>query len=155
MPNSHDPALHLLPAPVAVIGCARDGVTAGLTCAWLCRVSTDPARLLVAVAPERHTWGVLEGAARFSVSILRDDQVEVGRLFGLRSGREVDKWAAVEHVRLADGTPALARCAARLLCRLISRTPLGDHDGFLGEVEWSEVVDGPPALPMRGRDWAP
>lgn len=155
MDRIHDDALNLLPAPVAVVGAAHDGVAAGLTCAWLTRVSATPPRLLVAVAPERHTWTVLDRAARFSVSILREDQVETGRLFGLESGRDVDKWARIGHVLLAGETPALAACAARLLCRVVGRLPLGDHEGFLGEIEVSEVVDGPPALPMRGRDWIP
>lgn len=155
MPRSHDPALNLLPAPVAVVGASAGGRDAGLTCAWLCRVSTDPPRILVAVAPERHTWSLLDVAEHFSVSVLREDQVAEGRLFGLRSGRDLDKWAEVEHVRLEGGAPALARCAARLLCRLAGRFQLGDHEGFLGEVTWSEVVDGPPSLPMRGRDWIP
>lgn len=151
----HDPALFLLNAPVAVIGVAHGGRTAGLTAAWLSRVSTSPPLLLVAVAPERHTWGVLDAAEGFSVSILRDGDLETGRLFGLNSGRDVDKWGRVEHVLTADGSPALTRCAARLSCRTTSRLPTGDHEIFVGEVVASEVVDGGPALPMRGADWAP
>jgi len=157
--SSHDPALHLLHAPVCVIGAACSGQTAGLTAAWVTRVSLDPARLLVSVAPERHTWGVLNAAGYFSVSILGEDQVATGRLFGLSSGRDVDKWSEVAHVLLqrdgGDDVPALADCAARLLCRTISRTDCGDHDGFLGEIISSDVVAGAPALAMRGRDWIP
>ena len=90
---------------------------------------------------------------------LGEDQVDVGRLFGLRSRRDVDKWAETGHVEMAADeagpAPALARCAARLLCRTTGRLEAGDHEIFVGEVVVSEVVAGGPALPMRGRDWIP
>jgi flavin reductase (DIM6/NTAB) family NADH-FMN oxidoreductase RutF len=157
--HSHDPALHLLHAPVCVIGAASAGQTAGLTAAWVTRVSLDPARLLVAVAPTRHTWAILNAAGVFSVSILGEAQVDIGRVFGLCSGRDLDKWSEVAHVLLnnEDGAdvPALTDCAARLLCRTVTRVNLGDHDGFVGEIITSEIVDGAPALAMCGRDWIP
>ncbi len=158
-PHTHDPALHLLHAPVCVIGAASADRTAGLTAAWVTRVSLAPARLLVAVSPERHTWDILDAAGVFTVSILGENQVDIGRLFGLQSGRDLDKWSKVAHVLLAneDGAdvPALADCAARFLCRTVTRINLGDHDGFVGEIMTSDVVAGAPALAMRGRDWIP
>jgi len=157
--SPHDEALHLLHAPVCVVGTAVKGRSAGLTAAWVSRVSLDPVRILVAVSSERHTWGVLNESGAFSLSILREDQLDVGRLFGLKSGREMDKWAQVAHVLLKRDhgvdIPALASCSARILCRTVNRVDLGDHEGFVGEVIASEIVGGGPALPMRGRDWIP
>ncbi len=159
MSANHDPALHLIPAPVVVVGVAADGTSGGLTAAWVTRVSTQPPMVAVAVAPERFTHGLLDAAGSFTLSVLGEDQVEVGRLFGLNSRRDVDKWAETDSVEMvADGAgpaPALARCAARLLCRTTGRLEAGDHEIFVGEVVASEVVAGGPALPMRGRDWIP
>jgi flavin reductase (DIM6/NTAB) family NADH-FMN oxidoreductase RutF len=150
----HDESLQLMQSPVAVIGAAADGILGGLTCAWLTRVSTDPPRVVVAIAPERYTYGLLVVGECFSVSILGEGQTDVGRLFGLHSRRDRDKWSETDHVLLEGGVPALAECAARLLCRLIETVPVGDHDLFVGEIIGSDVVSGPPALPMRGRDYA-
>jgi len=152
--TTHDESLHLIHSPVAVIGTAADGVLGGLTCAWLTRVTTDPPRIVVAIAPERYTHGLLVVGGCFSVSILSEGQIDVGRLFGLHSRRERDKWSETDHVLLEGGVPALAECAARLLCRLVEKVPVGDHDLFVGEIIGSDVVSGPPALPMRGRDYA-
>lgn len=149
-----DAALQLFPAPVTVIGAAADGRRGGLTAAWVTRVSSDPALIAVAIAPSRHTHGLLRVGGAFSVSLLREGQVETARLFGLHSGRDRDKWAEVAHVEL-DGVPALAACAARLLCRTVARHAAGDHDLFVGEVLAAEVPDGGPALPLRGTDYAP
>lgn len=150
-----DQVMQLFPQPVAVIGAVRDGEMGGLTAAWVTRVSIDPALVLVSIGHERHTWHLLETATRFSVSLLAAGQVPEGRLFGRHSRRDRDKWAEVDHVLLGEGVPALARCCARLLCGIESRFTTGDHDCLVGRILLAEVVDGPPALPMRGTDWAP
>jgi flavin reductase (DIM6/NTAB) family NADH-FMN oxidoreductase RutF len=150
-----DKALGLIPAPVCVVGIERDGVTGGMTAAWVTRVSHRPPLLIVAIGHQRYTHELFADGAEFTVSVLAEDQVAVGRLFGLHSRRDRDKWAEVDHVRLGGGAPALQRCAARLLCRVVARFATGDHDCFVGEVRGADVVDGPPALPMRGADYAP
>ncbi len=150
-----DDALRLMPAPVAVVGAARQGELAGLTAAWLTRVSMDPPLLLVAIGHERFTYEFLREGTAFTVSLLHRNQVEIARLFGLNSGRERDKWSEVDHELLADGSPVLTHCSARFQCRLVQRVTAGDHDLFIGEVAEAWIIDGGPALPMRGSDYAP
>ncbi len=153
--SPHDPALHLLASPVVVVGAADGERRGGLTAAWVSRVSASPPLLVVSVSPLRHTHGLLRDGGEFTVSVLREGQVEVARLFGLQSGRDLDKWERTPAVLLGGGVPALRDCAARLLCRLAGRHPAGDHELLVGEVLGSEVVGGGPALPMRGTDYAP
>jgi len=148
-------ALRSIPAPVAVIGAAKGSLLGGLTAAWLTRVSSDPALLLVAVGHGRFTWELLAEARQFTVSVLAEGQVAQARLFGLNSRRDVDKWAGTAHVLLGEGVPALRHCTSRFLCEVASRFTTGDHDCFVGRVVTAEVVDGGPALPLRGSDYAP
>ena len=155
LPSPLDDALRLLAAPVAVIGVARDGILGGLTAAWLTRVSHEPPLLMVAVGHERFTWELLADADHFTVSVLAEGQVPEARLFGLKSRREVDKWAETAHVLLGDGIPALQHCSVRFLCRVESRFTTGDHDCFVGRLVAGEVVAGDPVLPLRGADYAP
>jgi len=150
-----DEVLRLFPQPVAVVGAARDGELGGLTVAWVTRVSMDPPLVLVSLGHQRRTFGLLEGAREFTVSLLAEGQVPEARLFGLYSGRDRDKWAETPHVLLGDGVPALARCAARLLCAVEGRFTTGDHDCLVGRVTAAETVAGGPALPLRGADYAP
>jgi flavin reductase (DIM6/NTAB) family NADH-FMN oxidoreductase RutF len=152
---SLDETLRLIPGPVAVIGAAKDGILGGLTAAWLTRVSMDPPLLLVSVGHQRFTWELLDGAAHFTVSVLAESQVTEARLFGLKSRRDVDKWAQTAHVLLGEGIPALEHCSARFLCAVESRFTTGDHDCLIGRILIGETVAGGPALPMRGRDYAP
>lgn len=150
-----DEALRLIPAPVAVVGVRREDITGGLTAAWVTRVSIDPALLLVSIGHQRYTHELLQGAEQFTVSVLAEDQVPVARLFGLKSRREVDKWAEVDHDLLGEGIPALRHCTARFLCRVRDVFRTGDHDCYVGEIVSAETVAGAPALPMRGGDYRP
>lgn len=150
-----DAALRKMPAPVAVVGVTCDGVLGGLTAAWVTRVSLEPALLLVAVGHQRYSYELLQGSENFTVSLPTEDQVEAARLFGLKSRRDVDKWAEVDHDLLGDGVPALRDCAARFLCRKVDSLRTGDHDCFVGEVLAAEIPAAEAALPMRGADYAP
>ena len=154
-PEIIDEALRLITAPVAVIGAASGGMLGGLTASWVTRVSVDPPLLLVSIGRERFTYDLLCRSEEFSVSLLHADQVEIGRLFGLHSRRDRDKWAEVDHDLLGQGVPALLGCTARFLCRKENTVPAGDHDLFIGRILTAEVAAGPPALPMRGTDYAP
>ena len=155
VPTIIEDAMRLIPAPVAVIGAASEGTLGGLTAAWLTRVSLDPPLLLVAIGRQRFTYDLLRHSTAFTVSLLHADQVAEARLFGLYSRRERDKWDEVDHDLLGEGIPALRRCSARFLCRIGDVVPTGDHDLFIGRVESAEILAGQPALPMRGRDYAP
>jgi len=154
-PSAFDEALHLLPAPVTVIGVRSGEELGGLTAAWVTRVSLEPPLLVVAIGHDRRTWELLADAVQFTVSVLREDQVDVARRFGLHSRREIDKWAQTDHVLVGDEMPAVADCSARYLCRLTDRFVTGDHDCVVGEILMAETVAGGPALPMRGADYAP
>jgi flavin reductase (DIM6/NTAB) family NADH-FMN oxidoreductase RutF len=149
-----DAALQLLPAPVAVVGVRAGDELGGLTAAWVTRVSIAPPLVLVSIGHERRTWDLLQEAREFTISVLAEDQVPVGRLFGRHSRRDRDKWAETPHVLMGEGIPALERCSARWLCRIQDRFTTGDHDCFVGRVVEARVVDGAPALPMRGADYA-
>ncbi|MCP4293605.1 MAG: flavin reductase family protein [bacterium] len=148
-------SLRQIPAPVAVVGACADGVLGGLTAAWVTRVSLDPAMLLVAVGHERYTYDLLKSSDEFTISLPNIEQVDTARLFGLKSRRDVDKWAQVDHVLLGRGTPALKNCTVRFLCRKTDAFKTGDHDCFVGEVVEADSLDDLPALPMRGADYAP
>ena len=153
--TQRDDILRLIPGPVTVIGAATAGVLGGLTASWVTRVSQDPPLLIAAVGRERYTWQLLQGAAHFTVSLLGEGQVAVARLFGLRSRRDVDKWALVEHDLLGPGVPALRHCAASYLCSVEGRFATGDHDCLVGRVvEWRRGAALAP-LPLRGADYAP
>jgi len=150
-----DEILRLIPGPVTVVGVANAGVLGGLTASWITRVSQEPPLLLVAIGRERYTWQLLRNASHFTISLPGADQVAAARLFGLRSRRDVDKWALVEHDLLGPGVPALRHCAARFLCGIEGRFATGDHDCLIGRVVELGRGAAETPLPLRGADYIP
>lgn len=111
--------------------------------------------LLVAVGHERYTYELMNNSHEFTISLPSISQVKEARLFGLKSRRDVDKWAQVDHDLLGEGVPALKHCTTRFLCRKTEVLRTGDHDCFVGVVISAEKLSEETALPMRGADFAP
>ena len=115
-------------------------------------VSLHPPIVLVSVGHDTHTYGFLEQERRFGVSVLRQEQQEIGTYF---AKRPEDRKGEVDYsYTLADGgVPVLAGSIAFFACQVIGTHAYGDHTIYLGEVkELGEVADGTPLL-FYGSRW--
>ncbi|HIE09743.1 MAG TPA: flavin reductase [Armatimonadetes bacterium] len=119
---------------VYVVGAKDKGRVNALTCAWVMRVSFSPPMVAVAVGKTRYTHDMIKNSGAFSVNVLAEDQVELGRHFGLKSGREVDKFANIPYREGRTGSPIIEGVSAWLDCRLVHAYDAGDHTIFVGEV---------------------
>jgi flavin reductase (DIM6/NTAB) family NADH-FMN oxidoreductase RutF len=110
----------------------------GLTVAWASQVSLKPPMVAVAVDKRWYSHELLSIGEHFTVNVLADDQVPLGKHFGSSSGRTTDKLEGVEWEPGANGLPKLAGCRAWIECRKIDAVSTGDHTLFIGEVVASE-----------------
>jgi len=79
--------------------------------------------LTVYVRPTRHTWGLLNEHAEFTVNFLPPAMRPALSLCGSKSGRDLDKWAAAKLEQEASETVRVPRVAgARLAfeCRTLA-----------------------------------
>lgn len=127
---------------VYVLGSRRGREMTAMTAAWVARVSERPPSLAVAVRDDRYTHGVILESATFSLSVLRDDQVDVATHFAETSGEYHDKLHGVPYGQSPSGSPVLLDCLAYLDCRVLDTAHAGDHTVFIGEVMAGEVVSG-------------
>ncbi|MEM2106891.1 MAG: flavin reductase family protein, partial [Candidatus Bathyarchaeia archaeon] len=58
----------------------------------------------------------------------------VARLFGLQSGRDIDKFATIPYETKVTGAPILKDCLAYLDCEVERAIPVGDHTLFAGRI---------------------
>ncbi len=121
-----------------VISKASDRVN-GLTVAWASQVSLKPPMVAVAVDKRWYSHELLSRGEHFTVNVLADDQVPLGKHFGSSSGRTTDKLERVMWEPGANGVPNLAGCSAWIECRKIDTVSTGDHTLFIGEVVASEL----------------
>jgi flavin reductase (DIM6/NTAB) family NADH-FMN oxidoreductase RutF len=124
---------------VYVVTSKADNRVNGLTVAWASQVSLKPPPVAVAVDKRWYSHELLSGGEHFTVNVLANGQVPLGRHFGSSSGRTAEELEGVEWEPGANGVPRLAGCRAWMECRKIDTVSTGDHTLFIGEVVASEL----------------
>lgn len=119
---------------VYVISTAFEGRMNALTAAWVARASFVPPLITVSIGKTRFSHAMILGSGVFAVSVLGEDDIEMGRHFGLKTGRKTDKFEGIDYETKVTGCPVLKECIAWLDCRVVSSHDAGDHTIFIGEV---------------------
>lgn len=112
----------------------------GMTAAWVSQVSLRPLLLVVSIAPGRYSHDLIKESGVFAVNVLTREQVDLGKRFGFQSGRRVDKFAGLEYIVAATGSPILPQAHAYFDLKLVDTFPAGDHSLFVGEVVEAKVL---------------
>jgi 3-hydroxy-9,10-secoandrosta-1,3,5(10)-triene-9,17-dione monooxygenase reductase component len=124
---------------VNIVCAQHEGRLGGLAVAWATQVATD--RVLICVGKQSATRELILASRAFGLSVLRRDQVGVGRDFGRRSSRKVDKFAEVGHHTAETGSPLLDDCATTLDCRVEAVHDHGDAKLIVGRVVAAERLE--------------
>lgn len=119
---------------VYVISTAHNGRLNALTAAWVARASFVPPLITVSVGTARFSHEMIKESGIFAVSILGPEDIELGKQFGLKTGRKTDKFEGVDYEIKTTGAPVLMGCIAWLDCKVASYHEAGDHTIFIGEV---------------------
>ncbi|MEM3654186.1 MAG: flavin reductase family protein, partial [Candidatus Bathyarchaeia archaeon] len=77
---------------VAIVTSKMDNKINGLSVAWITQVSFQPPLVAVSIGKTKYTHEMIKNSKVFAVSILYEGQVDVAKHFGLRSGKEIDKF---------------------------------------------------------------
>jgi flavin reductase (DIM6/NTAB) family NADH-FMN oxidoreductase RutF len=108
----------------------------------------DQPRLTAGLWKNNLTHELVQASGALAVHLLRSDQDEL--VFGLESGRDVDKLAGLEVAAGAGGVPLLPDCLAIFECRVAGTMDAGDHSVFLADVVHSRTVSA--GEPLWWRD---
>lgn len=132
------PGNMLYPVPVVMVSCQRPGETPNIiTVAWAGTVCSDPVMLSVSVRKERYSHGILTDTGEFVVNLVTKDLAFATDFCGVKSGRDVDKFAEMELTPLPSSrisAPGIQESPVNLECRVRQVLQLGSHDLFLAEV---------------------
>ncbi len=129
--------------PVLIVGCYdTNGRPNAMAVAWGGICSSKPPAVAVSVRPERHTHAGIAARKAFTVSVPSEAQLAEADLFGIASGRDLDKFQATgmtpvraEHV----DAPYVGEFPLVLECRLIATVELGAHTQYVGEIVDAKV----------------
>ncbi len=154
------------PAPVFIVGTySQQGDPNVMAVAWGGICCSEPPCVAISVRKATLTYGNLLQRRAFTISIPSVDHVEMADFFGIASGRDVDKLAAVGltpvRSQLTDA-PYVEEFPVILECKVVHVAELGLHTQFVGEILDVKVdeacldADGKPRVSLiRPFSWAP
>ena len=125
------------PVPPVLVSCGAGEKANLITIAWAGTVCTQPPRVAISVRPTRHSYGLILESGAFVVNLPTTALAKAVDWCGVKSGKEVDKFAALGlHTAPAakESCPLLAESPVNLECKVFQRLSLGSHDLFLADV---------------------
>ncbi|MCL6577443.1 flavin reductase family protein [Kyrpidia sp.] len=146
--NEFRHAMGRFPTGIAVITVADGGKIHGMTANSLTSVSLQPPVILICVDQHAKCRNLIQKAGLFGVNILKENQMEISRLF---ARQPIEKDVEVTFRRAAKGAAVLDGALAHLICETIEEVEVGDHTVFFGKVIETSAGEGRPLGFFRGR----
>ena len=131
------PGTLLAPAPPALVSCGTMEAHNVLTAAWTGIVCSEPPMTYVSIRPERYSHGIIQEKGEFVINLPCEAIVKATDLCGVKSGRDVDKFALAGLTAEPSNVvaaPGIAECPISLECKVREVYKLGSHDMFLADI---------------------
>ncbi len=132
----------LNPEPAVLVSCGSMEKPNLFTVAWCGTICTQPSMVSISVRPERHSYGLIKESGEFVINLTTEALVRATDWCGVKSGRDVDKFAACGLTAAPAAkvsAPLLAESPVNMECKVTQIIPLGSHDLFLAEVVACDV----------------
>ncbi len=111
-----------------------------ITLEWFMKTSIKPPMFAISIGHTRYSHDCLQNFRFFNLCLPSKEMVEVSKICGSKSGRDIDKFEETEVKwfagRLAK-LPILKEAKANFECKIITQVRSGDHTIFVGEVKHS------------------
>ena len=140
------PSNMLYPVPAVLVTCIDENGRANvMTAAWAGTICSDPVMLSVSIRKERFSHDIIKRTGEFVVCLTTEKLVKVTDYVGVRSGKDIDKFALSGDLKLTKSesrfvkAPGIAESPVCLECRVSQILELGSHDMFLAEVLSTDI----------------
>lgn len=110
---------------------------------WLTQASFEPPLIVAGVKADSGSAAIIEATGTFAVSVLADDQLDIGKAFFRSTTVEGNKLNGHEfEPGPATGAPLITACPWWFEVRVTDTVAKGDHTIYVGEVVEAGVRDG-------------
>ena len=117
------PGNMLYPVPAVMVSCAREGETPNIiTVAWAGTVCSDPAMVSISVRKERFSHRIIKDTGEFVINLVNRPLVRATDYCGVKSGRDVDKFQAMDlHQEMPEtiSAPGIEELPLTLECKVL------------------------------------
>ncbi|MBL1076426.1 flavin reductase [Nocardia sp. 2] len=129
--QSFDAIVARADAPIWIVTATAGERQAGCLVGFATQVSIEPRRFLVGLSTANDTFTVAAQARHLAVHLLGEEGFALAQLFGSETGADLNKFEHCDWRPGPHGLPILAGAAAWFTGRVLARTDLGDHQGFV------------------------
>jgi flavin reductase (DIM6/NTAB) family NADH-FMN oxidoreductase RutF len=121
---------------------APDGERDGCLIGFATQCSVKPARFIACISKQNRTFDAVSAAEGIAVHFLGSEQLELAKLFGGRTGDEVDKFGLCAWTEGPGGLPVLDDVPGWFAGRILDRHDVGDHVALVLEPTVAEDRGG-------------
>jgi 3-hydroxy-9,10-secoandrosta-1,3,5(10)-triene-9,17-dione monooxygenase reductase component len=145
-------ALGKIPSGVFILLAEHDGKTGAMMASWVQQAGFVPPTILVGIGKGRPITPIVQGAGRFTLSVVGADDHALMKKYARGIPDGVDPLEGVAVARTTGGAVYLAESLAHLECKLVKTIdPGADHDLLVAEVSDGIVLkEGAPFVHLRG-----
>jgi flavin reductase (DIM6/NTAB) family NADH-FMN oxidoreductase RutF len=122
----------------------------GMLVSWVQQCAFEPPHVSVALKRGRPINEWMEPGAPFTLNILDDTQTDMIVHFGRGFELGEPAFTGLEVLRPENSAVVLEEALAYLVCRAVTRQPVGDHELVIGQVVSGRLLsEGQPMVHMR------
>jgi flavin reductase (DIM6/NTAB) family NADH-FMN oxidoreductase RutF len=154
MSDFDDFAAHL-DYPMFIATLNGGGTKAGCLVGFATQCSIEPVRFIVFLSDKNFTFQIAEKASTIALHLVPKSEIELARLFGEKTGDDIDKFTSCAWSPGPGGAPLLEVCPDRLVGRVTERIRGGDHDGFILEPLEASSSEVPFLMFQAAKDFDP
>ncbi len=137
---------------IYIVTARADGRENGQIATWVMPATLvpDTPRAAVILSPLNYTHELILKSGRFALNMLSDQQAGLVPLFGLLSGRDVDKFDGLALERSPSGLPLPAGTCGWAECVVAASIDAGDRRLYLADITGQRVYKG--RIPLKKSD---
>lgn len=131
------PGTLMAPVPPALISCGDGEKDNLITIAWTGIINSEPAQTYISVRPSRYSYELIKKSGEFVINMPSSHIVRSIDFCGVKSGRDLDKFAACKLTRQKASIvacPMVEESPVSIECRVTKIVPLGTHDMFIADI---------------------
>ncbi len=125
---------------VYIVSTWGEGKACGCTANSAMQITSEPATIAVSINHSNYTNECIQKTGKFAISIMGEhsDPSIIGT-FGFRSGRDIEKFANVDH-EMRSFLPVVKDSCAYIVCDVVDKMETETHTVFLGKVIDCDVM---------------
>lgn len=127
----------LSPLPPVMVSCGTMEKPNIITIAWTGIINSQPPKTYISVRKSRYSYDIIKENKEFVINLTTADLVRAADLCGVKSGRDVDKFALCDlHPQESEkiSAPAIEEAHLCLECVVTKIEELGSHDMFMADI---------------------